>query len=55
MLALAWESLGPPWMCSIIHPDNAASQAVAERLGGRPVESRTMRGFPVDVWRYERP
>ncbi|HET8619283.1 MAG TPA: GNAT family N-acetyltransferase [Acidimicrobiales bacterium] len=55
MLALAWESLSPPWMCSIIHPDNAASQAVAERLGGRPVESRTLRGFPVDVWRYERP
>jgi RimJ/RimL family protein N-acetyltransferase len=55
MLALGWEALDPPWMCSVIHPDNAASQAVAERLGGRPVESRLLRGFPVDIWRYERP
>jgi RimJ/RimL family protein N-acetyltransferase len=55
MLALGWEALDPPWICSVIHPDNAASQAVAERLGGRPVESRLLRGFPVDIWRYERP
>jgi RimJ/RimL family protein N-acetyltransferase len=55
MLTLGWEALAPPWMCSVIHPDNTASQAVAERLGGRPVESRVLRGFPVDIWRYERP
>jgi RimJ/RimL family protein N-acetyltransferase len=55
MLALGWEALDPPWMCSVIHPDNAASQSVAERLGGQPVESRLLRGFPVDIWRYERP
>jgi hypothetical protein len=27
---------------------------VAERLGGRVVERRTVRGFPADIWRYDR-
>ena len=31
-LALAWAGLAPDWVCSVIHPDNQASQAVARRL-----------------------
>lgn len=54
-LALAWAELAPDWVCSVIHPDNHASQAVARRLGGRVVESRTLRGFPVEIWRYDQP
>jgi RimJ/RimL family protein N-acetyltransferase len=54
-LDLAWEHLAPDWVCSVIHPDNAASQAVARRLGGRPTDRRTLRGFPVEIWRYDAP
>ena len=54
-LALAWARLEPDWVCSVIHPDNRASQAVARRLGARVVESTTLRGFPVEIWRYDRP
>ena len=55
-LALAWRHLDPPWVCSVIHPDNARSQAVARRLGAtRPTGRRTLRGHPVEVWRYDRP
>jgi hypothetical protein len=40
-------------VCSVIHPDNHASQAVARRLGGRVADSTTLRGFPVEIWRYD--
>jgi RimJ/RimL family protein N-acetyltransferase len=52
-LALAWAGLEPDWVCSVIHPDNHASQAVARRLGGRVADSTTLRGFPVEIWRYD--
>jgi RimJ/RimL family protein N-acetyltransferase len=53
-LELAWRHLDPAWVCSVIHPDNVRSQAVADRLGGRVVERRTVRGFPAEIWRYDR-
>jgi len=55
VLGLAWRHLDPEWVCSVIHPDNAASQAVARRLGAYVVEHRELRGFPVDIWRHDRP
>ena len=55
-LALAWEHLDPPWICSVIHPDNVRSQQVARRLGAtEPDRTETLIGHPVQVWRYERP
>jgi RimJ/RimL family protein N-acetyltransferase len=54
-LDLAWRHLTPDWVCSVIHPDNVRSQAVARRLGGRPGERRTLRDQPVEIWRYDRP
>jgi RimJ/RimL family protein N-acetyltransferase len=55
-LALAWTHLDPPWVCSVIHPDNARSLAVARALGAlRPPEQQVLRGQPVEVWRYDRP
>jgi RimJ/RimL family protein N-acetyltransferase len=53
-LDLAWRHLDADWVCSLIHPDNARSQAVAERLGGRVVDHRTVRGSPAGIWRYDR-
>jgi RimJ/RimL family protein N-acetyltransferase len=54
-LDLAWRHLDPDWVCSVIHPDNARSQAVARRLGAVPGERRTLVGHPVEIWRYDRP
>jgi len=54
-LDLAWERLDADWVCSVIHPDNRASQAVARRLGAQVVDSTRLRGFPVDIWRHDRP
>ena len=55
-LALAWECIGPPWVCSVIHPDNVRSQAVARRLGAtEPGDVGRLWGHPVQVWRYDRP
>jgi RimJ/RimL family protein N-acetyltransferase len=55
-LQLAWRHLEPEWVCSVIHPDNARSQAVARALGAlRPPEQQVLRGQPVEVWRYDRP
>ena len=42
------------WVCSVIHPDNERSQAVAEGWAAAWVEHRTVRGFPADIWRYDR-
>lgn len=53
-LALGWRLLDPPWICSVIRPGNDASMAVARRLGGRPADRRHLRGFEVEVWRYDR-
>ena len=54
-LALGWRHLDPPWMCSVIRPGNEPSIAVARRLGGRPTDPTEVRGFDVEVWRYDRP
>lgn len=55
-LALAWEHLDTAGLCSVIHPDNARSQAVARRLGAvTPAGRETLWGHPVEIWRYQRP
>jgi RimJ/RimL family protein N-acetyltransferase len=51
----AWTDLGPDRLVSLIHPDNARSVRVAERLGARferDVESVDV--GPLQVWVYER-
>lgn len=40
-LAYAFDTLGEPTVCSIVHPDNAGSNAVAARVH---VDQRTFRG-----------
>ncbi len=52
-LDLAWRHLAPDWVCSVIHPDNGRSHQVARRLGGQVVGTQTLRGFPVEIWRYD--
>jgi RimJ/RimL family protein N-acetyltransferase len=42
--------LGP--LISYIHPDNARSRAVAERLGACRERNGTLLGHPVEVWRH---
>jgi RimJ/RimL family protein N-acetyltransferase len=54
-LDVAWAHLRPEWVCSVIHPENAASQQVAKRLGGRLDHRDRVRGTDVDIWRYDRP
>ena len=54
-LDLGWRHLDPDWLCSVIHPDDVRSHAVARRLGATPGERRTVLGHPVEVWRYDRP
>ncbi|HKE74740.1 MAG TPA: GNAT family N-acetyltransferase [Acidimicrobiales bacterium] len=52
-LALGWGHLAPPWMCSVIRPGNEPSMAVARRLGGRRAGHTEVRGFDVEIWRYD--
>ncbi len=42
--------LGP--LISYIHPDNAASRRVAERLGATHESDTTLLGHPAQVWRH---
>ena len=54
-LAYARGPLGLPRLISIIHPENARSQRVAEKLGmkvGRLVDNPVL-GVPVEVWELE--
>lgn len=39
-------------LVSYIHPDNAASVRVAERLGARHERDTTLLGHPAQVWRH---
>lgn len=47
------EELGLPPLMSFVHPDNLASQKVAERLGARFVEKTTLRGSPRFFYRHQ--
>jgi RimJ/RimL family protein N-acetyltransferase len=51
----AWDVLGAPRLISLIHPDNAASRRVAERLGERFLRDEEMEGEPVTIFGIERP
>jgi RimJ/RimL family protein N-acetyltransferase len=42
-------------VCSIIHPDNAASRRVAEKLGGKIERRITLMGQEADFWIHNRP
>ena len=49
-------NLGVDQVCSVIHPDNAASARVAAKLGGR-LEGRIVErlfAVPADLWIHER-
>lgn len=48
--AKAERGLGP--LISYIHPENAASRQVAERLGARHERDRELLGQPAQVWRH---
>ncbi|WP_210494022.1 GNAT family N-acetyltransferase [Patulibacter sp. SYSU D01012] len=56
-LRVAWADLGRDHVVSLVHPDNARSLAVCERLGmrvvGRTTHVRT--GWPLLVLRADRP
>jgi RimJ/RimL family protein N-acetyltransferase len=48
---LEWSTFGP--LISVIHPENLASQRVAQRLGAFPAESIALYDTgPAVVWRY---
>jgi RimJ/RimL family protein N-acetyltransferase len=52
----AFERLGVDRLISVIHPDNAASRRVAERLGERrTADSFAPFGEPCDIWEVKRP
>jgi RimJ/RimL family protein N-acetyltransferase len=55
--ALRWgfEHLGVPYITAMIHPDNAASIAVAERLDMSPIRSDTLLDTPVVVYAIDQP
>lgn len=53
-LHFAFTELGRPHVVSLIHPDNARSIRVAERLGERPHGSTELMGRPVLVYRITR-
>ena len=53
-LAFAFARLGRPQVISLIHPQNAASVRVAERLGERPAGSTELLGKPALVYRVMR-
>ncbi len=48
----ASEELGLPPLMSFVHPENLASQKVAERLGAKFVETTTLRGTPQLFYRH---
>ena len=55
-LRCAWEDLGADRVISLVRPGNAASAAVARKLGG--VLQETLDGFfgaPIDIFAYPRP
>lgn len=53
-LQFAFTEMGRPQVISLIHPDNAASIRVAERLGERPAGSAEVLGTTVLVYRITR-
>jgi RimJ/RimL family protein N-acetyltransferase len=54
-VAWAWATLDLAELISLIAPGNAASQAVARRLGMTRVDTIILRGSPVDRWVLRRP
>ena len=52
--ALMLRPLGPERVVHLIHPDNAASIAVAKKLGATHERDTEIRGGPVSVWVSER-
>jgi RimJ/RimL family protein N-acetyltransferase len=46
----AFKHLGIPYVIALIRPDNAASIAVAERLGMAPIRDDELFGVPVTVY-----
>jgi len=54
--SLRWgfERLPVPYITAMIHPDNAASISVAERLGMAPIRTDTLLDTPVLVYAIER-
>jgi RimJ/RimL family protein N-acetyltransferase len=50
----AFDVLGAPEVCSIVHRDNAPSARVAERIGHRPVEAFSFRGHPCMLYAQQR-
>ena len=51
----AWDTLDAEQLISAIHPDNAASIRVAERLGLRRLRDDTVNGQRVIIFAAERP
>ena len=50
-LEIARDDLGLSSVVSLIHPENRASQRVAEKLGGTPERPFDLAGERVDIWR----
>ena len=53
-MRFAFEELNQPHVISLIHPDNAASIRVAQRLGERLSGSAEIFGKPADIYRLTR-
>jgi RimJ/RimL family protein N-acetyltransferase len=53
-LPFAFTQLGQPHVISLIHPENAASIRVAQRLGERLLDSTEVMGKPTLVYRITR-
>jgi RimJ/RimL family protein N-acetyltransferase len=53
-LAWGFENLDLPYLTAMIHPDNAPSMRVAERLGMAPIRSDTLLGDPAVVYAVTR-
>ena len=51
---VAFTRLAQPQVISLIHPENAASIRVAQRLGERPAGSTELLGKPALVYRITR-
>ena len=54
LLAYAFEQLDRPHVMSLIHPDNAPSRRVAERLGQRVEGETEVLGMPVLIYGIDR-